>query len=246
MNVFNYNNFKKKLEEHALYFDQLQRFDNYLSNISDEKEFLKNITSEMDNFKKIIMEFNNDGKFNFKLKKDDEYFVGTVIYNNRIKNIIEKLLYLIEDIDNTDLKDKTIKIIYGTEYEMDFHPEFQINTKNFNRIDINNEIPYFIRNIGVGKALYKMLINKRDKNGLILGYISSNYDASKDAKFVWDSLRQDKDLYTCIKDLSVICFSNKCSKDTIENVLRKWLRDAKDYEIDRDLMLKYPDLNITK
>lgn len=243
--IFDYEKFKQKIEEHSLYFDQLQRFDNYLSHISDEKQFLKDLTNEMENFKKVILEHNDDGKFNFKLKRDGKYFTSIVKFNDDIENVIKKITRLVKKIEKPELKDKSIRIVYGADYEMNFNPEIQIDTDNFNRIDIINEIPYSLRNIGIGKALYKSLINKRGKNGLVLGYLSSNYDSSKDSKFVWDSLRQDDSLYTCIKDFSIISFSNMCSKDTIENVLRKWLRGSENYEIDRDLLIKYPDLDIS-
>ena len=232
-----YLNFEEKLKEHALYFGDLERFDNYLDNINNEKKILKNLSDEMDKFKELILEFNDPGKFNMKYKTDGKYIIGNVVYNDRIEMVLKKFKETLEEIDDPDILLKANKIIYGSEEEMDFNPRFQIDTLNFNRIDINNELPYSIRNIGFGKILYKTFIKK-------LGYLSSNYGSSKDSKFVWESLSNDNKLYTCIKDLSIVCFDGDLDINIIENILRKWVKNSDDYVIDTDLLKKYPDLEL--
>ena len=232
-----YINFKDKINEHALYFNDLSRFDNYLDDIKDDKITLKNLLDEMNKFKELILEFNHRSIFKIKLIEDDDHLIGTIKYNNRIESIINKLVELLDIIENVKIQNEAFRIVYGSEDEMDFHPEIQIDKKFFNRIHIISELPYSLRNIGLGKILYKNIIEK-------VGWLSSNYDSSINSKFVWDSLSKDEELYTCLKDQSIICFDSKLDINIIENIVRKWLNDSKDYVIDSDMMKKYPDFTI--
>lgn len=230
-----YDEFKKRIAEHAIYVDDLSRFDNYLKHVKDEKLILKDLKEEMEKFNEMISHFNDQSIFKIKLEKDDRYYLLNVGYNDKIEIIIQKLKDILENIKDDRILEKANRLVYGSEYEMNFYIQVDIEHKNFNRIHIIDDLPYSMRNLGLGKMLYKNIIKK-------LGWISSNsMDSTIDSKFVWDSLSKDDKLYTCLKEQSIICFNPDLDINIIENVLRKWIGDSKNYILDNDMMKKYPD-----
>lgn len=232
-----YEDFKKRINEQAIYVSDLSRFDNYLTHVNDEKLILKDLKDEMSKLKEMISHFNHHHIFDMKLKKDYPHYLYRLKYNDDIEIIIKSLKRLLRNIEKGRILEKANLIVYGAEYEMNFHFDIQIDIKNFNRIHLIDELPYSLRDLGLGKILYKNIIEK-------IGWLSSNFDANVNSKFVWDSLSKDQELYTCLKDKSIICFNWELDFNIIENILRKWIKDSKDYVIDSDLMKKYPDLDI--
>ena len=68
MNI-SYEEFKKRILEHALYVNDLSRFDNYLTHIPDKKLILKDLKGEMIKFKEMISHFNDQYIFVLKFQK---------------------------------------------------------------------------------------------------------------------------------------------------------------------------------
>ena len=233
-----YDEFKKRILEHALYVDDLSRFDNYLTHISDKKLILNDLKEEMTKFKEMISHFNSQSVFILKFEKNDNYHICKVKYNDKMDIIITKIKDLLENIKDQETLLKANRIVYGAEYEMNFHILIELEHENFNRIHIADDLPYSLRDLGLGKMLYKNIIKK-------FGWISSNSQtATEDSKFVWDSLRKDLDLYTCIKDQSIISLDSKLDKNILENILRKWIKNSQEYVLDSDMLKKYPDFDI--
>jgi len=232
-----YEEFKRIIREQAIYVSDLSRFDNYLYHVKNEKLILKDLKNEIIDLKKMISHFNWQSIFNLKFIKDGNLSLCKVNYNDKINIIIKKLEEILDNIDNDDIKEKANRIVYGAEYIMNFYISLDIETDNFNRIHVIDDLPYSMRDLGLGKILYKNTIKK-------FHWLSSEPDTTNDSRFVWDSLSKDEELYTCLKDKSIICFDAKLDKNIIENVLRKWLKGAVDYVIDSD-MKKYPDFDIS-
>jgi hypothetical protein len=240
MNI-SYEKFKKRILEHALYVDDLSRFDNYLKHIPDKKLILKDLKEEMTKFKEMISHFNDQSVFILKFQKDETYQICNLEYDSDIEKIITQLKRILKKIDDQETLLRANRIVYGAEYEMNFNILIELEHKNFNRIHIADDLPYSLRDLGLGKMLYKNIIKK-------FGWISSNSAEPKpteDSKFVWDSLRNDTDLYTCIKDKSIISLNSKLDKNILENVIRKWLKNSENYIIDSDMLKKYPDFDIS-
>ena len=227
-----YTEFKNRILEHSIYVGDLSRFDNYLKHVNDEKLILMDLKNEMSKFKDMISHFNNSSIFKLNYQEDDKYILINVKYNDKIEIIIQKLKDILENITDDDILNKSYRIVYGIDMEMNFHIDIDIEKNNFNRIHIINDLPYSIRNLNMGKILYKNIIKE-------IGWITSNYDSSKDSKFVWDSLNKDDELYTCIKDMSIICFDYNLNINIIENILRKWIKESEKYILDNDMLKKY-------
>lgn len=235
-----YEEFKKRILEHALYVDDLSRFDNYLTHVEDKKLILKDLKEEMTKFKEMISHFNDQSVFILKFRKDDNYQLCKLEWNEKIEIIIQKLNDLLENIKDPNILSMSNRIVYGAEYEMNFHIFIELEYKNFNRIHIADDLPYSLRDLGLGKMLYKNIIKK-------FGWISSDLgsEPTEEVKFVWDSIRKDTDLYTCIKDKSIISFDSKLDKNILENIVRRWLKGSENYVLDTDMLKKYPDFDIS-
>jgi len=232
-----YKEFKERIVEHSIYVNNLSRFDNYLKNVNDEKQILKDLKNEMTKFKDMISHFNDISIFKLNYNKDNKYFLINIKYNDKIEIIIQNFKNILENIKDLDILEKSYRIVYGTNIEMDFHINIDIEHKNFNRIHIVNDLPYSLRDLGLGKILYKNIIKE-------LGWVSSNsIDSTKDSKFVWDSLNQDDELYTCIKDKSIICFDYQLDVNIIENIIRKWVKGSSEYILDDDMLKKYNEFD---
>ena len=235
-----YEEFKRRIVEHALYVDDLSRFDNYLTHVSDKKLILKDLKEEMIKFKEMISHFNEQSIFILKFKKDGNYQLCNVKYDEDIEKIILHLRKILKNIQNDETKLMANKIVYGAEYEMNFHILIELEYEKFNVIHVADDLPYSLRGLGLGKLLFKNIIKK-------FGWISSNLGSNptEEAKFVWDSIRKDTDLYTCIKDKSIISLDSKLDKNILENVIRKWLKNSENYKLDTDMLKKYPDFYIS-
>jgi len=232
-----YKEFKDRIIEHSIYVNDLSRFDNYLKHIKDDKLILKDLKNEMSNFKKMISHFNDSSIFELNYQDENEDLLVSVKYNDKIEIIIQNLKDILENITDNEILIKSYEIVYGGNMVMDFHINIDIEKDKFNRIQIIDDLPHSLRNLGLGKLLYKTIIEK-------IGWITSNFiDSSKDSKFVWDSLNKDKELYTCIKDKSIVCFDHKLDINIIENILGKWLKGSEKYILDNDMLKKYTNFD---
>ena len=153
-----YEEFKRIIREQAIYVSDLSRFDNYLSHVKNEKLILKDLKNEIIDLKKMISHFNWQSIFNLKFIKDGNLSLCKVNYNDKINIIIKKLEEILDNIDNDDIKEKANRIVYGAEYIMNFYISLDIETDNFNRIHVIDDLPYSMRDLGLCKILYKNTI----------------------------------------------------------------------------------------
>lgn len=120
-----------------------------------------------------------------------------------------------EDIHNDIIKynsmDDCEKQIYGYPYGVDCEVE------NFHRTHMD-EISQHLKGIGLGYKLYKA-------TAMHIGHLSSESDASSDAKYVWQYLAKDKDFYTILTKDSVLIISKKLEKEKVEDLVFKFLKD---------------------
>ena len=110
----------------------------------------------------------------------------------------------------------------------------QLDESNLNRIDIINGLPNFLKNIGLGKKIYKKLIKD-------LGYVSSfsGYEPSLDSSMVWKSIVSDNDMFSFTNNENIISFWNDLDKDFIIDKLKIFFEYKGKIQIDKDFLKKY-------
>lgn len=172
------------------------------------------IDSERSKIKTYIVEFDKDT--NRELRKLIEFFDGDP---NEDK-----------EINGYNLTDK----IFGNGYRT-FFQHIQIDQSNFNKIDILYGLPNFLQNIGLGKKIYKKLIQE-------FNYISSDYESepipSIESRMVWKSIFKDKSLYSFDNGENLICFDIKMNPDKIVKILDQFYEYEKGEKIiDSDFKL---------
>jgi len=191
----------------------------------DFKSILIECNEIIDNIKNLIPYIDYDD-INFKGDSDDI----KIIYNVEIGLLLNQL-----DLILSYNRDEDIMFsIFGDECR-DLFLELSVNEERFNKIDIINELPIFMRGVGLGSKIYKKMIKH-------FNYISSIGNSSIFSSMVWSSLATDEGLYMFVKkNGNLICFF-KNNLDYILPVLNDFGIDG-DCEID-DNFLK--DNNLTK
>lgn len=132
--------------------------------------------------------------------------------------------------------------IFGSNWQ-DPTLEIELDKDMLNRIDIMNGLPNFMKGIGLGKKIYKKLICD-------FGYISSynGYEPSLDSSMVWESIANDKELFTFSNDENLICFWNELEYETIIEKLKEFYEHKGNIQFDDDFLTKYnlTDLSLNK
>lgn len=203
-------NFKLIMLEHAIQRNILKKYDNFLSELSDVKTNLKQLKILILDLKKEIKKLDN---YDIKLiKKFGELHMYVCDYSGIIKSMIDKILSFLE-IDNIKFND--IVFPEGDVIKHNLFPKIEIETNNFNRIHIS-DLPKILRGLGIGKVVYKSMINK-------LKFISSTrIDRSEYAELVWDSISKDKNIYSFVSDKKIISITTNIKFEEILELIQRY------------------------
>lgn len=203
--------FKLLMLEHAIQRNILKKYDNFLSELSDIKTNINQLKILILDLKKEIKKLDH---YDIKLfKKFGELHMYVCDYSGVANSIIDKILSFLED--NNNIKFNDIVFPEGDVIKHNLFPKIEIEVINFNRIHIS-DLPKILRGIGIGKIVYKSMINK-------LGYISSiGIDRTEDAELVWDSISKDKNIYSFVSDKKIISITRNIKLEEILELLRKY------------------------
>lgn len=188
--------------------------DTFFNEIGKLKKLSKEAQSVIEKIQEEIkkLDFND-----IEYIKDDNYNF-TMKYNSNIRDLITEFKNIIEQIDN----EKILYNIFG-KGSREFELQIKLHSNEFNRIEILNGLPYFMRDFGLGKKIYKKLIYD-------FNYISSlsGYEHTRDSEKVWYSIAsKERDLYIFVNnDEDFICFSEKYSFDNIVEVLKEFFKNS--------------------
>ena len=202
-----------------------------LKDSGDFKEILNIINNEVDEIlnKCKVLDYDSIKYSN----KDD---LITILYNNNIMTNISILKGKIEEYSSDEINDR----IFAGGWR-DIFLEIEIDSELFNRIDIINGLPNFMKGIGLGKKVYKKLI--KDFN-----YISSfnGYEPSIDSSMVWNSLACDDDIFTFSKGENIISFWKGYNYEKIITILRNFYDGDEDNNLYDDTFLNVYNLTDKK
>jgi hypothetical protein len=192
-----------------------------------------------------ILELKNDIISNtIKFKKfeyDNNKIYTKITYTQKSEFLIDELISILNESEGLDVYDKYFSILYPDSNEINFSTEIDIEENYLNRIHIPIGLPYILKGIGLGKKIYKSLLQD-------IGYIStSRLDRTLDAIFVWDSLRKDIDIYTFINGENVLCIDSTKDYDYIIKILEKFYKILNEDIIilDDDFKKKYKEFYIS-
>jgi hypothetical protein len=132
-----------------------------------------------------------------------------------------------------NLDDELVNKIFNDGYQ-DLFLEITLDQNNLNKIDILNGLPIFMKNIGLGKKIYKKLIKK-------INYVSSfyGYEPSIDSDMTWLSILNDKEIYSFINDNNIISFWNEYEYGEIIEKLKLFYEHDGVKTFDDDFLLRY-------
>ena len=215
----------KIFEELAISKLKKKKLDNYFSDISDMKTNMKKLNLLLYSIKEHVK---ND-KLNFNLQTNDKEYIEYMCNLNSdimLEFDIIKNLILVSYEENIEAFIFYMNIVFPefnaneySEYDdvencLNFrYPVVSIERNGLNRVHIPINLSNFLKNTGLGKKLYYYALDK-------VGYISSiNVDRSKEAELVWDSIMDDKNVYSFINDSRVISFKSDLDFKYIENIL---------------------------
>ena len=226
-------NFKNFLLEKAISDDNIEKYDNVLKNINN----IKNTSTFL---KEMILELKNECSIldNVKVKIDEEdskKIYLTTKYNSKIEHKIRNIIDILDQSENTEAFETYFKIVYPDGEELSFYPDIEIEKYNLNRIHIPVGLPYILKGLGLGKKIYKSVIDKCE-------FISSTYlDRAMDAVYVWNSIRKEKDVYSFIFNKKILAISPKLNFNKIEDILLEFFKGLTDEDIilDDDFKDKY-------
>lgn len=223
--IKSYDNFLSniKIYEKALDSDQIKSL-RRLKDSGNVSDILKKLKEISDNIKELCFNINYD-QISFIVKKGD--FLSTS-YTKEINSLLLILEGEIMDVD-VEVYDR----FFGDGYDEMFL-NIQLDESNLNRIDIINGLPNFLKNIGLGKKIYKKLIKD-------LGYVSSfsGYEPSLDSSMVWKSIVSDNDMFSFTNNENIISFWNDLDKDFIIDKLKIFFEYKGKIQIDKDFLKKY-------
>lgn len=200
-------------------FNETEDFVHQLNIIN---EIIKNIQKDIESlyFDDII----------YDVIKYDNCYQIEIKYNENIKKDLLKIEEIIKN--DTYLMNKILKNDY-----VNLFLEIEIHIDNSNKIDIVNELPIFMKGLGLGKKIYKKLIKDFS---FICSY--SGYEHSIESSMVWNKLIEDKNIYSFINGDNIIMFYDDVNYNTIIDELKKFLGDDKNKEgliVDDDFTKKY-------
>jgi len=221
----------KKLYEMSLHKDKVEQVKRFKIS-GDYKGALKIINELINILKDSIKELNYDD-IRYDRVRDRNIRQIVIHYNPIIRaNINDIMECLLEQGDNSDtLSDK----IFGNGTH-DFNLEIDIHTDNLNNMDVINELPIFMKGLGIGKKIYKKLIKD-------FGYLSSiGNEPSEESNMVWYSLTEDKELYTFIGDDNIIVFFNDVDYELIIEKLKLFFEGSEKIIVDDDFIEKYKEM----
>ena len=214
----------KEIFEQALNSEKIEKIER-LKSANDIKNILNMFNNDIGIIKSELMNISFD---EIKIDKDDGIYI--VKYNNKIHALLLAFkANLFNMSDNQEIANK----IFVDGYR-DLFLELEIHEENLNKIDILNGLPNFMRNIGLGKKIYKKLT--KDFN-----YISSfyGYEPSIDSDMVWSSIGKDKDIFTFINDNNIISFWNDFDYNEIIEKLKDFYNIKGEIFFDDDFLKKY-------
>jgi hypothetical protein len=212
-----------KLYEKALNSDQIKSL-RRLKDSGNISNVLKKLKEISDNIKELCSDIDYN-QISFTVRKGD--FLSTS-YTKEINISLSTLYDELRDIER-EIYDR----FFGDGYDEMFL-NIQLDESNLNKIDIINGLPNFLKNIGLGKKIYKKLIKD-------LGYISSfnGYNPSLDSSMVWKSIVSDKDMFSFTNNENIISFWKELDKDVIMDKLKIFFKHKGNIQIDNDFLKKY-------
>ena len=225
-----YEKINKNMEifEKAISKEDKDKIDRLLLS-GDHNSALKKFTNLIDELKAEIETMDFDEILFDKKRNNLE-----IMYSSKIRGI---LVYLdgkrVElEYSQEEEKQKIVDFIYQNN-DKDIYLDIDINPP-FNRIDINNNLPVFMRGLGLGQKIYKKLI--KDFN-----YISTfkGFKPSIWSTMVWNKIADDHDLYFFANDDNFICFWNEVEYDIIVNKLKEFYKENGQRVFDNDFKVKY-------
>jgi len=221
----------KKIYEMSLNKDKVEKVKRFKMS-GDYKGALNIINDLIDILKNNIKKLNYD-EIRYNRHKDKNIIQIIIYYNTIIRaNINDVRECLLNYGEHSDiLNDKIFR-----DSSHDFNLEIDIRTELFNKIDIVNELPIFMKGIGLGKKIFKKLIKD-------FGYLSSiGGKYSEESYMVWHSLTEDKELYTFVSDDdNVIVFFNDVEYDIIMEKLKDFFEKSEKIIIDDDFIKRYEE-----
>jgi hypothetical protein len=212
----------KKLFELAINPEKIEKIER-LKNAKDFKSILKLYNEDIEKIKDALKNINYD---DIKIEHDEDCYI--VKYNNMIYTLLKAFEAQIFNLD-----DELVNKIFNDGYQ-DLFLEITLDQNNLNKIDILNGLPIFMKNIGLGKKIYKKLIKK-------INYVSSfyGYEPSIDSDMTWLSILNDKEIYSFINDNNIISFWNEYEYGEIIEKLKLFYEHDGVKTFDDDFLLRY-------
>lgn len=193
-------------------------------NAKDYKTILKNCKELISKIKNDLKDINFN---NIKYTNDDN--IIEIYYNSEIIKLLNELLLITKS--NKDISSDLFNdTFYSSTLEIEIDDSIDVN-----RIDIINELPNFLRGIGLGKKIYKKLIKD-------LNFLSSlsGYQPSINSNMVWSSILDDKEIYSFLNGDNIISFYHTYSYKKICDKLKTFY-EYKNSKIilDDDFCIRY-------
>lgn len=227
----------KLFKEMSISDETILKSQNIFSDIKNYKNVSNYLNSRIIDMKNKILDID---KVEFlKIRNDNS--LRFVSYPDNIIHIIEDIKNILSESKDMEVYDKYFSIIYPDNNEYSFYTEIQIEFDYLNRIHIPIGLPYILKGLGLGKKIYKSLLDE-------LGYIStSRLDRTLDAIFVWDSLRKDKNIFSFINGENVLCININKKYDDIIKLLEIFYQLQNDIIVlDEDFKIKYKNFYKSK
>jgi hypothetical protein len=222
--MYNFKKFGNKLNEMVIY-NNLDRFDNFLINIHNEKEFLKKLNSEIESIKleiksldvitdiKFIDIYKNNENYQVKINKLDEFFYG-----------LDKLLCEVEK-HNNDLYQLIVEKYFNKDDEYSFIFHVEIERDNYNKFHFPVSMPEFLKNSGLGKKIIESAIKR-------FSYLLfSKMEDSMELKLSYESLIKRNNIFSFVKEYFVLMVDN--NPEIVRNIVPKW-KNGEDIIVDED------------
>ncbi len=193
----------------------------------DYKSLLSEFSTMIDDIKNVAPNIHYDN-INYDEKSIDDI---DILYDN-------DLYIMITDLKREVVGNRNKKLefdLFGSDYNIrEIFLNISLDEKRLNKIDVNNSLPPFLRNCGLGVKIYKKIIKDFD-------YISSfnSNKASIWSSMVFKSLTSDTELFTFTNDDNIIIFWNEYPYDDIINKLKKFYKIPGDMVFDDDFLNRY-------
>ena len=182
-----------------------------ISDISKIKENINNLNLLIEKLRMMLV---NQNLIRLeKIEKENNKLYTRIDYIGKAYSLIHDIKDYLTDEIPQELYNKYLQIIYPDGNDIQFGPEIEIETDFLNRIHIPVGLPQILKNIGLGKQIYRKIIYK-------IGHISTlKMDQSLDPIFIWDSLRKDKDIYSFLREEQMLCINPALSFEEIKDIL---------------------------